>query len=91
MSQLHTHASTPSLAICTPVASQGSLFERIATALMIARSRRALAKLDAAALADVGLTAEQAEREAKRPHLGFTVTLVLLICGSSLMRHKQSS
>jgi uncharacterized protein YjiS (DUF1127 family) len=67
MSQSQTHTPNASLAICSPIASTGSLFQRIKTALMVARSRRALAKLDAAELADIGLTHEQAQIEVNRP------------------------
>ncbi|MFD0857774.1 DUF1127 domain-containing protein [Roseovarius aquimarinus] len=40
---------------------------RIKDALVLARSRRALADLDAAALEDVGLGRAEALREARRP------------------------
>jgi len=66
MSQSHTHASHPSLIICAPAASSTTLLQRIKSAIAIARSRRALAKLDADGLADVGLTREQAQIEANR-------------------------
>ena len=45
----------------------GLTFGRVWTAFQVARERRALAKLDADALADLGLSAAAAHREASRP------------------------
>ena len=39
---------------------------QLKTALTVARTRRALSKMNAAELADVGLTADAARREARR-------------------------
>lgn len=44
-----------------------SFFERLRTARALARQRRALADLDDAQLRDIGLTRDQAHREAERP------------------------
>lgn len=44
-----------------------NLFHRIATALAVRRQRHQLAELDDALLEDIGLTAEEARREARRP------------------------
>ncbi|MFN4193674.1 MAG: DUF1127 domain-containing protein [Tabrizicola sp.] len=44
-----------------------SLATRIWQALMLARSRRALAHLDDHLLADIGLSREDAEAETRRP------------------------
>lgn len=54
--------------ICVrPHRANRSLASRIAHALDVARSRRALARLDAALLDDIGLTERQARNEANRP------------------------
>lgn len=44
-----------------------SLLCRLQTAIALHRQRRALARLDAAALADIGLTRAEALSEAQRP------------------------
>lgn len=43
------------------------LFARLRAHLALARQRRALARLDADALRDIGLSVEQAQTEARRP------------------------
>lgn len=43
-----------------------SLLSRLHTAFTVARTRRALSKMDAHTLADIGLTHEQAQFEAQR-------------------------
>lgn len=50
-------------ALTAPRAARKSLLDYMA----LHRQRRALARLDAADLADIGLTRAQAEAEAKRP------------------------
>ncbi len=47
------------------VFSPGSLVRLFATRLAVWRSRRALARLDAQLLDDIGLSAEQARKEAE--------------------------
>ncbi len=48
-----------------PITAKRTL--RLSTVITLARSRRALAGLDKAALRDVGLTASEARIEARRP------------------------
>ncbi|MFN3576285.1 MAG: DUF1127 domain-containing protein [Tabrizicola sp.] len=50
-----------------PALPRLSLASRIWQALMLARTRRTLAHLDDHLLADIGLSREQAEAEARRP------------------------
>ncbi len=44
-----------------------SLKDRIALVFALMRQRRALSKLDDAALSDIGISREAADREARRP------------------------
>ncbi len=48
-----------------------SLFEWLKQALIVARQRRALAELDDHQLADIGISREDAEREANRAFWDF--------------------
>ncbi|SEA52603.1 DUF1127 domain-containing protein [Rubrimonas cliftonensis] len=48
-------------------AARRSLWRRLADRLDLIRQRRALAALDARLLADIGLSREDAEAEARRP------------------------
>lgn len=50
-----------------PEKAHSSIISIIWKALMVRRQRRALGRLDGDALRDVGLTPEQARREAARP------------------------
>jgi uncharacterized protein YjiS (DUF1127 family) len=43
------------------------LLQRLALWVAVARQRRALARLDAHALSDIGLTPERAQTESRRP------------------------
>ena len=62
----HAVALNARISFFSAAQSQGSLLSRLHTALTVAQTRRALAKMDARALADVGLTQEQASVEASR-------------------------
>lgn len=53
--------------LAAPAAPRLSLRTRLVGALSLARQRRALARLDPAHLADIGLTREEALAEASRP------------------------
>lgn len=57
---------TPPAACCAP-RSRRPLFHLISLAFCVQNSRRALARLDRATLADLGLSPEDAAREAARP------------------------
>ncbi|MEO0676772.1 MAG: DUF1127 domain-containing protein [Pseudomonadota bacterium] len=48
-------------------AAQPSLLSRLLYVAAVARSRRALSRLDDEALADIGLSAKEARNEADRP------------------------
>lgn len=50
-----------------PRKTNESLLTRLHTAFTVARTRRALAQMDARTLADIGLTEDQAAFEAARP------------------------
>lgn len=55
---------------CAPArrpARRIGLFERLSILAAVTRQRRALARLDAHQLADLGLSPEAAQREANRP------------------------
>lgn len=71
MTQHITSAQTlprTALAIqCIPSRRNPGLVERLGNALALGRTRRALARLDAAQLADIGVSPAQARNEAKRP------------------------
>lgn len=56
-----------SLRVQSIAAWRPTALRRVAACLCLARQRRALARLDAAALRDIGLTAVQAQAEASRP------------------------
>ncbi len=59
------HMTVP--AARAPRTSDLSFFDRVEVALGIWRQRRSLARLDRTLLEDIGLSAEQADREAARP------------------------
>jgi uncharacterized protein YjiS (DUF1127 family) len=54
-------------AAALPTRAHKSLLSRLVTLNAVYRQRRALAALDAAALADLGLSRSEAETEAARP------------------------
>ncbi len=67
MSQFH--ALPQALTLNTALglnAARPSILARLQVALTVAKSRRALASMDAATLADIGLTQQQARAEARR-------------------------
>lgn len=53
--------------LALPAVSLSALLHHVATLRATRRQRRDLARLDAAALADVGITVAQARDEARRP------------------------
>ena len=57
----HSNALASGLSLQTP-----ALFAQLRVALVVARTRRGLSKMDDNALADFGLTADQAAVEASR-------------------------
>lgn len=57
----HSNALASGLSLQTP-----ALFAQLRVALVVARTRRGLSKMDDNALADIGLTADQAAVEASR-------------------------
>jgi len=59
-----TTCNTPARTICKP---RPTAFHMIKLALKAHNQRRALRRLDSAALADLGLTRKQAKQEANRP------------------------
>jgi uncharacterized protein YjiS (DUF1127 family) len=58
---------TQTVALSALASRSHSVLGRLYSALMVYRSRRDLARLDAHMLNDIGLTARQAEDEAARP------------------------
>lgn len=67
-----TCTNTPFAPALTPRASDFSVLGFIASVLSTRRERRALADLDNAHLADLGLTYAQARTEVKRPFWSVT-------------------
>lgn len=63
----HAIALNARISFFAPAPARASLLTRLGTAVAAARTRRALAQLDAHQLADIGLTQEQASAEANRP------------------------
>ncbi len=61
MTMTNTYCATP---ICRPRAT--GIVGRILQALALRRQRAALARLDEAALKDIGLSRDEAQREARR-------------------------
>lgn len=61
------HISSAAGACVRPAASPKSVFSPLFLALSLFRSRRSLASLSDHQLADIGLTREEANAEAKRP------------------------
>lgn len=69
MSQSCIHPSlqaTSAAALCSNTKQPTGLLARLHSIVMVTRTRRALAKLEPHELADIGLSAAQAQREAKR-------------------------
>ena len=65
--KVHSMSSRSLARRALPVISLSDLLHRVAEMGATRRQRRALARLDAAALADIGITAAQAMTEARRP------------------------
>lgn len=59
------------LSLSRPVSRFSFSFSALKSAVAAQRSRAALARLDASMLADIGLTTDMAEKEAKRPFWDF--------------------
>ena len=65
MSQFHALPHTATFLEAR--APRKALLSRLTTALTVARTRRALAQMDAASLADIGLSSTQVRTEMRRP------------------------
>lgn len=66
MSRLSATAAVPALPILT-VSNPGRMLRLFKAARALSRQRRDLARLDAARLADIGISAVEAHAEARRP------------------------